>query len=299
MLFVKRNRGHRPDNDIEDRIRTLMQLSKYDKAIPLLRDSIHAVEAGQEREDLSSPRILRLYKYYGECLLNTEKFVPAVDILYKGASICASGQTNPCRETLHETALPAIVKFIKQNNSTEDVSAIVKPISNRYPDTFKSVVLEAFLERAGGFFKNRDFELAAEAYEQVFALAGEDNLLHFDDLIRAGDSLTKSGQLNKAWKVYEKAKASADTFHKQCRVHKKIADLLVVRNQNWHAVYHFLIALQSVPSDRGARTKLKNTLRKLGMEKHTDKFLQLNAKYPDSKQLEISLMSLKKRLKVG
>lgn len=284
---------------MEDRIRTLMQLSKYDKAIPLLRDFIYAVEAEQDKDGLLSTRILRLYKYYGECLLNTGKFGPAVDVLYKGASLCTSEQTNPCTETLYETALPAIVKFIKQNNSTEEVSERVRPISTRYPDIFKPAILEAFLDRAAVFFKNRDYESAAEAYEQVFTLAGEENLLHFDDLIRAGDSLTKSGQLNRAWKVYERAKASADTFHKQCRIHKKIADLLVLRNQNWHAVYHFLIALQSVPSDRGARTKLKNTLRKLGMEKHTDKFLQLNAKYPDSKQLEISLMSLKKRLKAG
>ena len=133
----------------------------------------------------------------------------------------------------------------------------------------------------------------------VFCPGRAAECLDFENLLRAGDSFVKCSQLNKAWKLYKTAQDYADTYHKKCRLHKKIADVLVIRKQHWHAILHFLVALQAVPSDKGARSKLQKTLKKMGLEEHTNTFLELNAEHSDHKELEISLMNLKKRLKAS
>jgi len=301
-MFFKKNKKRELNScshniQFEDKIHMLMQLNKYDKALPLLEKLIPAAE--NKISENTAPDLLKIYKYYGECLIHSGKLGEALEFLNKGLEIARGKNTNPCKETLVEIAIPALEKFIKQSSSSEKAFNLLESLEGKYPEEVSKRAVNAFLERAFMHFKQGEYDRAAAVYNKILPLAEKYGCLDYDNLVRAGDSNVKCGQLNKAWKNYEMAKPLSNTYHKQCRLHKKIADLLIQKNQNWHAILHFLAALQSVPSDKGAKTKLKNTLKRLGLEKYTDKFFQLNVKYSNFEQLEVSLLTLKKQLKAG
>jgi len=296
-MFLSKNKkgGAKNEAGTKDKILQLMQLNRYHKALNLLEKLIPSAE---KEMGSSSHELLKLYKYYGECLIHTGQFDKALEVLYKGLSIEAEGD-NPCREVLEETAVPALEKQILQSPSNEEAYGILTAVEGKCSHKLYKQALSAYISRAFTYYKLRDIKYAAEAYNLIIPLAEKYGCLDFDSLIRAGDSCLKCGNLNRAWKYYEMAKPLSNTYQRQCRLHKKIADLLIQKNQNWHAILHFLAALQSVPSDSGAKTKLKKMLKKLGLEKYTDKFFQLNTKYTDLEQLEASLLSLRKQLKAG
>lgn len=276
------------------KVHQLMQLSKYDRAIEMLETML---EQNCLAADGSGVELEVLYQYYGECLVQSCRLAEAVEILQKGMALAPTEECR-CKETLEELAIPAIEKHILECTDVEEAYKLVQALKEI---SFKSAVtaLKSFLAVAGEHYRLRDFPKAAAAYDRVIPLAEELGCLNFDDLLRAGDSCVKCSQLNKAWKFYQRAQSLADTYSKECRLHKKIADILIIRNQEWHAIFHCLIALQAVPSDKGARSKMKRTLKKLGMEKHLNRFLQLNANHSDHKELEMSLMDLRKQLKAS
>jgi len=275
----------------KNKIHQLMQLSKYDRALLLLDGLLKDDTLPESELDI-------LYKYYGECLVQSSRLGEAIEVLSKGLN-SESQFGRYCRETFDELVVPAVEKKIIESKSVENAFQLLTCMESVPSTNSMQRATRAFLRFASEVYRRRDYQKAVEAYECILHSAEKHSWLDFEDLIRAGDSYVKCGQLNKAWKIYETAKEYSDTFHQTCRLHKKIADLLVIRNQDWHAILHFLVALKSVPSDKGARTKLQKVLKKLGLEHHTNTFLQLNAKYPDQKQLEMSLMSLRKQLKAG
>ncbi len=274
------------------KIHQLMQLSKYDRALSIVETLL------SQDHTLSAGELDTLYQYYGECLVQSCRLNEAILILSQGLTK-GNQSENRCRETLEELAIPAVEKQIIQCNSVEDAFQLVQCMDSLSMESGLHQIIQVFLRFAAEAYRMREYQKASDAYECIFPIAEKHQCLDFEYLIRAGDSYVKCGQLNKAWKIYETAKEYTATYHQTCRLHKKIADLLVIRNQDWHAILHFLVALQAVPSDKGAKTKLQKILKKLGLEHHTNTFLQLNAKYSDHKQLEISLMSLKKQLKAG
>lgn len=276
------------------RIRQLMQLSKYDRAIQILEGLL---KQDGTPGDFSCAELDILYQYYGECLVQSSRLPEAVEVISRGIRLEPEAGCR-CRETLEELVIPSIEKHIIEGASIEEAVQLIRVLQEVGTDSANKAI-KGLLSAAGEAYKKREFQRAISAYESILPLAQQQGCLSFEDILRAGDSCVKSNQLNKAWKLYKTAQNYADTFHKKCRLHKKIADLLVIRNQDWHAILHFLVALQAVPSDRGARSKLQKTLKKLGLEEHTNIFLQLNAEHSDHKQLEISLMNLKKRLKAS
>ncbi|HBT20223.1 MAG TPA: hypothetical protein DEA47_02460 [Peptococcaceae bacterium] len=296
-MFLSKSKkgGNKNEAPSKEKIFQLMQLNRYHKALDLLEKLIPSAE---KEMGSSSHELLKLYKYYGECLIHTGQFNRAFEVLQKGLNI-VSESNNPCKEVLEETAIPALEKEIIQNSSNEKAYKILKTVEDKCPPKLFKQILLAYIFRAFSYYKLKDFKKAAEAYSFIIPVAEKYGCLDYDSLIRAGDSCLRCGNLNRAWKYYEMAKPFSNTYQRQCRLHKKIADLLTLKNQNWHAILHFLAALQSVPSDQGAKTKLKKMLKKLGLEKYADEFLQLNTKYTDLEQLEASLLLLKKQLKAG
>lgn len=279
---------------LSGKVHQLMQLSKYDRAIKMLETML---DQNCLASDGSGLELDVLYQYYGECLVQSSRLAEAVEILSRGMALAPTEECR-CKETLEELAIPAIEKHILECTDVEEAYVLIQSLREI---SFDSAVaaLKNFLAVAGEHYKLRDFSKAAAAYDRILPLAEQLGCLDYEDLLRAGDSCVRCNQLNKAWKLYQNAEGLADTYSKECRLHKKIADLLIIRNQDWHAIFHFLIALQAVPSDKGARSKMKRTLKKLGMEKHLNRFLQLNAEHSDHKQLEMSLMDLRKRLKAS
>ena len=276
------------------KVHQLMQVSKYDRALHMLETML---EQASISTDLSDAQLDVLYQYYSECLVQDGRLEEALEILYQGIKLQPEAD-NRCRDTLEELVIPAIEKHIREGSSPQTALQLILALETVSKETARTAI-EDFLSLAGEAYRRRDFTAAASAYESIIPLAEQHGCLDFEDILRAGDCCVKCNQLNKAWKLYKSAQAFADTYSRTCRLHKKIADLLVIRNQDWHAVFHFLIALQAVPSDKGARTKLQKTLKKLGMEQHINRFLQLNSTHSDHKQLEISLMDLRKRLKAS
>jgi len=279
---------------VSEKVHQLMQLSKYDRALSLLesllaKDSLSTDESAFDYD--------MLFQCYGICLVQSGRYAEAVEVLSRGIALDPEAGSL-CRETLYELALPAIQKHILECMDIKEADRLIKALQQVSPDS-ALVALKDFLSVAAEYYRLRDFSRASAAYECILPLAEELGCLEFEDILRAADSCVKCNQLNKAWKLFKNAEPLADTYSKQCRLHKKIADLLVIRNQDWHAIFHFLVALQAVPSDKGARTKLKKTLKRLGIEKHLNKFLQLNTTNSDHKQLEISLLDLRKKLKAS
>lgn len=297
MAFLSRLSGGesiQQEKDFSEKIRRLMQLCKYDRAIKMLETMLdqNCLASGGSGLDLDV-----LYQYYGECLVQSSRLAEAIEILSKGMALAPTEECR-CKETLEELAIPAIEKHILECADVEEACDLVHSLKKISFDK-ATAALKNFLFIAEEHYKLRDYSKAAAAYEQILPMAEQLGCLDYEDLLRAGDSYLKCKQLNKAWKLYQNAAGLADTYSKECRLHKKIADLLIIRNQDWHAIFHFLIALQAVPSDKGARSKMKRTLKKLGIEKHLNRFLQLNAKHSDRKQLERSLMDLRKQLKAS
>lgn len=279
---------------VSGKVHQLMQLSKYDRAISLL-ESLLAQNSLSTDESALDYDVM--YQYYGVCLVQSGRYAEAVEVLSKGVALEPEGG-NRCKETLYELALPAIQKHILECTDIEETDRLIKALQQVSPDS-ALVALKDFLSVAAEYYRLRDFSRSSAAYECILPLADQLGCLDFEDILRAADSCVKCNQLNKAWKLYKNAEPLADTYSKECRLHKKIADLLVIRNQDWHAIFHFLVALQAVPSDKGARTKLKKTLKRLGIERHINKFLQLNTTHSDHRQLEISLLDLRKKLKAS
>lgn len=275
------------------KIHQLMQLAKYDRALLLLETQINGNNALTETE------LDAIYQYYGECLVQSHRLGQAIEVLSRGLCSISDQSKSRCRETLEELAIPAVEKQIIESPSVDDAFQLVQCLEVLAPECSVNRTTRVFYKRASDAYKIRDYQKAAETYDCILPFAEKHQCLDFEELIKAGDSYVKCNQLNKAWKTYETAKEYSKNYHQNCRLHKKIADLLVIRNQEWHAILHYLVALQSVPSDKGARTKLEKVLKKLGVEGHANAFLQLTSKTSDNKQLEILLMNLKKQLKAG
>lgn len=279
---------------ISSKVHQLMQLSKYDRALQMLETML---EKDWTNHLISASDLDTFYQYYGECLVQSHRLEEAIKVLSRGLELEPEAGDR-CRETLEELAIPAVEKHIINSNGDKDTVQLILALETVSADRASKAV-DHFLSVAGEAYRSKDFPRAAAAYESILPLAEQHDCVEFEDLIRAGESCVKSGQLNKGWKLYQSAQQYADTFSKTCRLHKKFADLLIIRNQEWHAIFHFLLALQAVPSDKGARTKLKKTLKKLGLENHLTRFLQLNTRHSDHKQLEISLMDLRKQIKAS
>ena len=276
------------------RIRQLMQLSKYDRAIQILEGLL---KQDGTPGDFSCAELDILYQYYGECLVQSSRLPEAVEVISRGIRLEPEAGCR-CRETLEELVIPSIEKHIIEGASIEEAVQLIRVLQEVGTDSANKAI-KGLLSAAGEAYKKREFQRAVSAYESILPLAQQQGCLSFEDILRAGDSCVKSNQLNKSMEAVQNSAELCRYLPQKCRLHKKIADLLVIRNQDWHAILHFLVALQAVPSDRGARSKLQKTLKKLGLEEHTNIFLQLNAEHSDHKQLEISLMNLKKRLKAS
>lgn len=279
---------------LSSRIHQLMQLSKYDRALQIFES---VVEQGFLPGAFSDLELDMFYQWYGECLIQSARPVEALKILSLGLNPELKG-AGRCRETLEEVAMPAVEKYIMTSEGYQDTLQIIKALEEISADRAKQAIRHC-LTLAGEAYRNRDYSKASAAYDSVLPLAEQYQCLDFEDLLRAGDSELRCGRLNKAWKLYKSALPFAETFSKSCRLHKKIADLLVIREQEWHAIYHFLLALQAVPGDKGAKTKLRRILSKQGLEQHLESVLRLNAKHSDAKELEISLINLRKKLKAS
>lgn len=297
MAFFSRLNAARTSqqwHQFSSKVHQLMQLSKYDRALQMLEKML---EPNSNPAVYSPSELDILYQYYGECLVNSNRLQEAVTMLSQGIALEPEAGSR-CREALEELAIPAIEKHIMEGAGADEALQMIKALETVSGDSVPKAIRE-FLSLAGEAYRSRDFNKANSAYDCILPLAEQHDCLDFEDLLRAGDTCVKCGQLNKAWKLYKTAQSYADTFSKDCRLHKKIADLLVIRKQEWHAIFHFLVALKAVPSDKGARNKLQKTLKKLDLEQYTNIFLQLNTKHTDHKQLEMSLMDLKKQLKAS
>ncbi|NLK00683.1 MAG: hypothetical protein GX318_05530 [Clostridia bacterium] len=301
MIILRKNKespGKGKDRDHTlNRIRQLMQLNKYSEALPLLREQFQRLSNNKSGTAYSHPGAVQIHTYYGECLIHNGKLGKGLGILSKGLQRAETEKL--CRESLEEKGIPYMEKQIIHQGSMAEAYEQLEIIETNCPVKIIKKGAAAFLSRAALHFKNKEFKDAVMAYKKIMAMAEKYGCLDFDNIIRAGDSNIKCGHIREAQKIYEFSKTYADTLHRQCRRHKKLADLLVLKGQCWHAIPHYLAALKCIPGDRGSKTRLRTTLKRLGLLEHWESFLNLSSLSPDLEHLEASTIRLKKELHVG